>query len=89
MSDDFLQKKSSRTIRSPRRRGDPAGIRTPDPLLKRQLLCRLSYRIMSLFKCKTPAALIGLAGTAGLEPADEGVKVPCLTTWRRPNVVGK
>ena len=26
--------------------GDPAGIRTPDPLLKRQLLCRLSYRIM-------------------------------------------
>ena len=25
--------------------GDPAGIRTPDPLLKRQLLCRLSYRI--------------------------------------------
>ena len=26
-------------------RGDPAGIRTPDPLLKRQLLCRLSYRI--------------------------------------------
>ena len=26
--------------------GDPTGIRTPDPLLKRQLLCRLSYRIM-------------------------------------------
>ena len=26
--------------------GDPAGIRTPDPLLKRQLLCRLSDRIM-------------------------------------------
>ena len=25
--------------------GDPAGIRTPDPLLKRQLLCQLSYRI--------------------------------------------
>ena len=23
--------------------GDPAGIRTPDPLLKRQLLCLLSY----------------------------------------------
>ena len=22
--------------------GDPSGIRTPDPLLKRQLLCRLS-----------------------------------------------
>ena len=26
--------------------GDPTGIRTPDPLLKRQLLCRLSYRII-------------------------------------------
>ena len=26
--------------------GDPAGIRTPDPLLKRQLLCRLSYRVV-------------------------------------------
>ena len=29
------------------RRGDPSGIRTPDPLLKRQLLCRLSYRVRS------------------------------------------
>ena len=27
-----------------------------------------------------------VAGTAGFEPAGEGVKVPCLTTWRRPNV---
>ena len=27
--------------------GDPAGIRTPDPLLKRQLLCRLSYRVIA------------------------------------------
>ena len=26
--------------------GDPAGVRTPDPLLKRQMLCRLSYRII-------------------------------------------
>ena len=26
--------------------GDPSGIRTPDPLLKRQLLCLLSYRII-------------------------------------------
>ena len=30
-----------------------------------------------------------MAGTAGLEPADEGVKVPCLTTWRRPSVEGE
>ena len=26
--------------------GDPAGIRTPDTLLKRQVLCRLSYWIV-------------------------------------------
>ena len=31
-----------------------------------------------------PAARSILAGMAGLEPADEGVKVPCLTTWRHP-----
>ena len=31
---------AKRTLRP---RGDPAGIRTPDPLLKRQLLCQLSY----------------------------------------------
>ena len=29
--------------------GDPAGVRTPDPLLKRQMLCRLSYRIICFF----------------------------------------
>ena len=27
-----------------------------------------------------------VAGMAGLEPADEGVKVPCLTTWLHPCV---
>jgi hypothetical protein len=30
------------------RRGDPAGIRTPDTLLKRQVLCRLSYWVLYL-----------------------------------------
>ena len=53
--------------------GDPAGIRTPDTLLKRQVLCRLSYWIK-------------LAGLAGFEPADIRVKVWCLTAWRQPNV---
>ena len=53
--------------------GDPAEIRTPDTLLKRQVLCRLSYWV--IFK---------MAGMAGLEPASEGVKVPCLTTWLHP-----
>ena len=28
-----------------------------------------------------------MAGMAGLEPADAGVKVPCLTTWRHPNIL--
>ena len=27
-----------------------------------------------------------MAGMAGLEPADAGVKVPCLTTWRHPSI---
>ena len=26
----------------------------------------------------------GVAGMAGLEPANEGVKVPCLTAWLHP-----
>src|SRR5699024_4279381 len=30
-----------------------------------------------------------LAGMAGLEPANEGVKVPCLTTWLHPNTEGE
>ncbi len=66
--------------------GDPAGIRTPDPLLKRQLLCRLSYRVIADGRAplRNGAGPALLAGTAGLEPANEGVKVPCLTTWLRP-----
>ena len=27
-----------------------------------------------------------MAGVAGLEPANAGVKVPCLTTWLHPNI---
>ena len=27
-----------------------------------------------------------VAGMAGLEPANAGVKVPCLTTWLHPNI---
>lgn len=30
-----------------------------------------------------------MAGMAGLEPANAGVKVPCLTTWLHPNLAGK
>ena len=84
-----LSKQSKKSVPKvdPRSNGDPAGIRTPDPLLKRQLLCRLSYRIG--YFMTTSATKKGVAGTAGLEPADEGVKVPCLTTWRRPTVERK
>ena len=74
------------------RYGDPAEIRTPDTLLKRQVLCRLSYWVMKSIKRKTglPPQLPDqktqkkVAGMAGLEPASEGVKVPCLTTWLHP-----
>ena len=68
--------------------GDSAGIRTPDPLLKRQLLCLLSYRIV-YSRTVSVRIRVFLAGTAGFEPAGEGVKVPCLTTWRRPNGMNK
>ena len=30
-----------------------------------------------------------VAGMAGLEPANAGVKVPCLTTWLHPNIKGE
>ena len=29
-----------------------------------------------------------MAGVAGLEPANAGVKVPCLTAWLHPNIAG-
>ena len=61
--------------------GAPAGIRTPDTLLKRQVLCLLSYWGRQIYEGCKPSFL---AGMAGLEPADEGVKVPCLTTWLHP-----
>ena len=96
--------------------GDPAGIRTPDTLLKRQVLCRLSYWVKHIFAAEggfpkhDPAerSCFGeevrrngralaegrsegyaartdeVAGMAGLEPANAGVKVPCLTAWLHP-----
>ena len=106
--------------------GDPAGIRTPDTLLKRQVLCRLSYWVRSKKFCaeyeiKWYAVMAGtagfafqreshggsnnppdysqeppfeskdsksavMAGTAGFEPANVGVKGRCLTAWRRPRI---
>jgi hypothetical protein len=37
-------------------------------------------KALALYKC------FFLAGTAGFEPANAGVKVRCLTAWRRPNI---
>ncbi len=64
--------------------GDPAGTRTPDLRLKRALLYQLSYWVASLQTgC---SSRFDVAGMAGLEPANAGVKVPCLTTWLHPNI---
>ena len=45
------------------------------------------------FRRKAETKLSGLcsdvAGMAGLEPANEGVKVPCLTTWLHPCVMSR
>ena len=46
-----------------------AGIRTPDNLIKSQVLYHLSY---------TPV----MTGLVGFEPTNAGVKVLCLTAWR-------
>ena len=106
--------------------GASSGIRTPDTLLKRQVLCRLSYWVRSKKFCaeyeiKSYAVMAGtagfafqreshggsnnppdysqeppfeskdsksaiMAGTAGFEPANVGVKGRCLTAWRRPRI---
>ena len=55
--------------------GDPLETRTPDPLIKSQVLYRLSQWIM----------LLNLAGVTGIEPVYDRVKVCCLTSWLHPN----
>ena len=48
---------------------ETSGIRTPDNLIKSQVLYHLSY---------TPIK----TGLVGFEPTNAGVKVLCLTAWR-------
>ena len=43
------------------------------PLVKVQIL--KGFKLVSL----------RLAGVAGFEPTDAGIKIPCLTAWRHPN----
>ncbi len=38
-------------------------------------------------RCGVISGTSDVAGMAGLEPANEGVKVPCLTAWLHPFVV--
>ncbi len=54
--------------------GAPGGIRTPDTLLKRQVLCRLSYWGIK----------IGWDG--GARTHNTGVKVPCVTVTPHPTI---
>ena len=53
-------------------------------------LCVMIYQACGLDKktsnfCLTKVAYF-LAGVEGFEPSNVGVRVPCLTTWRHPNV---
>ena len=53
--------------------GDSTGNRTRDPLIKSQMLYRLSYRVMQWL------------GWLGSNQRNDRVKVCCLTTWLHPN----
>ena len=57
-----------------------AGIRTPDNLIKSQVLYHLSYTPIFNFNWFT--FQLPKTGLAGFEPANAGVKVLCLTAWR-------
>ena len=48
--------------------GDPPEIRTPDTLLKRQVLCRLSYWVIFAYIKNRTEPARHLAGMAGFEP---------------------
>ncbi len=58
----------------PRVNGAPNQIRTGDLILTMDALYRLSYGSKG-------------TGEAGIEPASDGVKVRCLTTWLLPNII--
>ena len=42
---------------------------------------------LALFSCLHLNQTRIMAGMAGFEPTDAGVKVPCLTAWRHPNMM--
>lgn len=55
-------------------------------LFLRRRAGRTKRRVKSIKRKSRASDFSFLAGTAGFEPADNGVKVRCLTTWRRPCV---
>ena len=42
---------------------------------------------LARFSCLHLNQTLMMAGMAGFEPTDAGVKVPCLTAWRHPNKI--
>ena len=42
---------------------------------------------LARFSCLHLNQTLMMAGMAGFEPTDAGVKVPCLTAWRHPNMM--
>ena len=45
----------------------------------------LEISVFLLFSCLHLNQTLIMAGMAGFEPTNAGVKVPCLTAWRHPN----
>ncbi len=69
---DALLKKAAANDSQSTAAGDPAGIRTPDTLLKRQVLCLLSYWVMRLQASKFNLPPPILRGGAGGEVPGKG-----------------
>ena len=47
----------------------------------------LEISVFLLFSCLHLNQTLIMAGMAGFEPTNAGVKVPCLTAWRHPNMM--
>ena len=57
MGGDCSEKQNAADNKQSAASGDPAGIRTPDTLLKRQVLCLLSYWVIFNFPTQNESAL--------------------------------
>ena len=77
--------------------GAPAGIRTPDTLLKRQVLCLLSYW-GACIRTSAASALLWVGGSresffngwdGGTRTHYIGVKVRCVTITLHPSIINR